>query len=127
MSRFTEHQLTDLGLLKNGISELLVSERTLYKNNLTAAHIFSAATDKDGKDANKGKKKTIKNIYLQINSKAKNESLKNFRGKHKSHGNLASATINPQTQRAQRSGLPVLGPKPVQIEAIQTVHSPSDT
>ncbi len=97
MSRFTEHQLTDLGLLKNGISELLVSERTLYKNNLTAAHIFSAATDKDGKDANKGKKKTIKNIYLQINSKAKNESLKNFRGKHKSHGNLASATINPQT------------------------------
>ncbi len=54
-------------------------------------------SDKDGKDANKGKKKTMKNIYLQINSKAKNESLKNFRGKHGSHANLGSAPINPQT------------------------------
>lgn len=51
----------------------------------------------EGRESEEVEKKTLKNIYLQINSEAKNESLKKFRGKHGSHANLASATIDPQT------------------------------
>ena len=38
-----------------------------------------------------------KNVYLQVNAQAKNEALKKYRGKHGSHANLATATIDPNT------------------------------
>ena len=40
-----------------------------------------------------GKKK----VYLQVNSQAKNDALKNYRGKHGSHAKLATATVDPNT------------------------------
>lgn len=38
-----------------------------------------------------------KRVYLQVNSQAKNDALKRYRGKHGSHANLATATVDPDT------------------------------
>lgn len=38
-----------------------------------------------------------KNVYLQVNSQAKNDALKKYRRKYGSHANLATATIDPNT------------------------------
>ncbi|MCJ1411943.1 hypothetical protein MMC19_006035 [Ptychographa xylographoides] len=38
-----------------------------------------------------------KTVYLQINSQAKNNALKIYRGKQGTHANLATATIDPNT------------------------------
>lgn len=40
-----------------------------------------------------GKKK----VYLHVNSQAKNDALKKYRGKHGSHAKLATATVDPNT------------------------------
>ena len=34
MSRFTDRQIADLGLLRNGVRELLASKKALHKNKL---------------------------------------------------------------------------------------------
>lgn len=47
-----------------------------------------------------GKKK----VYLQINSQAKNEALKKYRGKHGTHANLATATIDTKTPEKEQKG-----------------------
>jgi len=39
----------------------------------------------------------VKNVYLQVNSQAKNEALKKFLAKNGTHANLATATINENT------------------------------
>ncbi len=39
----------------------------------------------------------MKNVYLQVNSEAKNEALKKFRTKRGTHANLATATIDENT------------------------------
>lgn len=38
-----------------------------------------------------------KQVYLQVNSQAKNDALKKYRGKHGSHAKLATATVDPNT------------------------------
>ncbi|KAF2245227.1 hypothetical protein BU26DRAFT_79010 [Trematosphaeria pertusa] len=38
-----------------------------------------------------------KNIYLQVNSEAKNTALKKFRSKHGTHANIATAEIKVDT------------------------------
>lgn len=43
-----------------------------------------------------------KNIYLQINSQAKNEALKEFKKKNGTHANLATATIDECTPEADQ-------------------------
>lgn len=37
------------------------------------------------------------NIYLQVNSQATNDALKEFRGKHSTHANVATAQIKEDT------------------------------
>jgi hypothetical protein len=44
----------------------------------------------------------VKNVYLQVNSEAKNEALKKFRAKNGSHANLATATIDENTPQEQQ-------------------------
>lgn len=44
----------------------------------------------------------VKNIYLQINSEAKNEALKNYRAKHSSHANLAVGQIREDTPEEEQ-------------------------
>ncbi|TPX21007.1 hypothetical protein DIZ76_016907 [Coccidioides immitis] len=39
----------------------------------------------------------IKRVYLQVNSQAKNDSLKKWRQKHGTHSNLAVGTVNENT------------------------------
>ncbi len=43
-----------------------------------------------------------KNVYLQVNSQAKNDALKRFRGKNGSYAKLATATVHPKHRRANR-------------------------
>jgi len=47
----------------------------------------------DAGEAHGGKKR----VYLQVNTQAKNDALKKFRGKHGSHANLAVGTIDENT------------------------------
>ena len=42
-----------------------------------------------------GKKK----VHLQVNSQAKNDASKKYRGKHGSHAKLATATVDPKHTR----------------------------
>jgi hypothetical protein len=42
-------------------------------------------------------KNGIKNVYLQVNSEAKNEALKKFRTKGGTYANLATATVDENT------------------------------
>ncbi|KAI4281449.1 MAG: hypothetical protein L6R38_003687 [Xanthoria sp. 2 TBL-2021] len=43
-----------------------------------------------------------KNIYLQVNSQAKNEALKEFKKKNGTHANLATATVDENTTEADQ-------------------------
>lgn len=43
-----------------------------------------------------------KNVYLQVNSEAKNEALKDFKAKYGTHANLAVATIDENTPPEQQ-------------------------
>ncbi len=42
-------------------------------------------------------KNGVKNVYLQVNSQAKNDALKKFQAKNGTHANLATATIDENT------------------------------
>ncbi|KAL8882660.1 MAG: hypothetical protein Q9192_007543 [Flavoplaca navasiana] len=43
-----------------------------------------------------------KNIYLQVNSQAKNEALKDFKKKNGTHANLAVASVDENTLEADQ-------------------------
>lgn len=43
-----------------------------------------------------------KNVYLQVDSRAKDDALKDFRGKNGSCAKLATATVHPKHRRANR-------------------------
>ncbi|GFF83585.1 hypothetical protein IFM47457_06186 [Aspergillus lentulus] len=62
---------------------------------------YPQAKDDDSKfqlrlDAGESQK-SVKNVYLQVNSQAKNDSLVRFKQKEGTHANLASGAINENT------------------------------
>ena len=72
---------------------MMESTRKLYN--------YPQAKDDDSKsqlrlDAGESQK-SVKNVYLQVNSQAKNDSLVRFKQKEGTHANLASGTINENT------------------------------
>lgn len=67
------------------------------------SHLVSSTGSNDSKyelrldagESQDGKKR----VYLRVNSQAKNDALRKFRGKHGSHANLAVGSIDESRQQ----------------------------
>lgn len=83
-------------LFKNNLYKKLYNKQTPGKR---IAPVQAGTNDNDFQmrlDAGESQN-GVKKVYLQVNSQAKNESLKKFREKNGTHANLAVGTIEEDT------------------------------